>query len=69
VIFYYGTALWRVVGFTEENALQIAVITGVVNIVTTLIAIRYVEKWGRKPLLLIGSVGMAVSLGTQSWPL
>jgi len=42
VIFYYGTALWRVVGFTEENALQIAVITGVVNIVTTLIAIRYV---------------------------
>ncbi len=63
VIFYYGTALWRVVGFTEENALQIGVLTGVVNIVTTLLAIRYVDNWGRKPLLLIGSIGMTVTLG------
>ncbi len=62
VIFYYGTTLWRVVGFTEEDALIIAVISGVVNIVTTLIAIRYVDRWGRKPLLLIGSIGMAVTL-------
>ena len=67
VIFYYSSALWRVVGFTEENALQITVITGVVNIVTTLIAIRYVDKWGRKPLLLLGSVGMAVALGVLAF--
>jgi SP family sugar:H+ symporter-like MFS transporter len=67
VIFYYSSALWRVVGFTEESALQITVITGVVNIVTTLIAIRYVDKWGRKPLLLLGSVGMAVALGVLAF--
>jgi SP family sugar:H+ symporter-like MFS transporter len=67
VIFYYGTALWRVVGFTEENALQIAVITGVVNIATTLIAIRYVDRWGRKPLLLIGSIGMTITLGILTY--
>ena len=58
VIFYYGTTLWRVVGFAESDSLQIAVITGIVNIVTTLIAIRYVDRWGRRPLLLIGSIGM-----------
>ncbi len=66
VIFYYGTTLWRAVGFTESHALQIAVITGVVNIVTTLIAIRYVDRWGRKPLLLIGSIGMAITLTTMA---
>jgi SP family sugar:H+ symporter-like MFS transporter len=63
VIFYYGSAMWRVVGFTEQDALRITVITGIVNIVTTLIAIRYVDRWGRKPLLLLGSIGMAVTLG------
>ncbi len=63
VIFYYGTTLWRVVGFAESDSLKIAVITGIVNIVTTLIAIRYVDRWGRKPLLLVGSIGMTVTLG------
>jgi SP family sugar:H+ symporter-like MFS transporter len=56
-----------VVGFTEESALQITVITGAVNIITTLIAIRYVDRWGRKPLLLLGSVGMAVTLGVLAF--
>jgi SP family sugar:H+ symporter-like MFS transporter len=63
VIFYYGSAMWRVVGFTEDDALMVNVITSVVNIVTTLIAMRYVDHWGRRPLLLVGSVGMAITLG------
>ena len=36
VIFYYGSALWRIIGFTEQNALMITMITGVTNIVTIL---------------------------------
>jgi MFS transporter, SP family, sugar:H+ symporter len=63
VIFYYSSVLWRAVGFSERNSLLITVITGVVNIVTTLIAIATVDKFGRKPLLLIGSIGMTVTLG------
>jgi SP family sugar:H+ symporter-like MFS transporter len=63
VIFYYGSAMWRVVGFTEDDALMVNVITSIVNIVTTLIAMRYVDHWGRRPLLLVGSVGMAITLG------
>jgi SP family sugar:H+ symporter-like MFS transporter len=42
----------------------ITVITSIVNIVTTLIAIATVDKFGRKPLLLLGSIGMTVTLGT-----
>lgn len=64
VIFYYSSILWQAVGFSERNSLLITVITGVVNIVTTFIAIATVDKFGRKPLLLLGSIGMTITLGT-----
>lgn len=67
VIFYYSNVLWEAVGFSEGDSFVITVITSVVNIVTTLIAIALVDKIGRKPLLLIGSTGMAVSLITMSF--
>ena len=63
VIFYYSSVLWQAVGFTERNALLITVITSVVNVITTLVAIATIDRFGRRPLLLIGSVGMAVTLG------
>ena len=66
VIFYYSNMLWEAVGFDESDSFVITVITSVVNIATTLIAIALVDKIGRKPLLLIGSSGMAVTLG-HAW--
>lgn len=63
VIFYYSSVLWEAVGFSEKNSLVITVITSVVNIVTTLVAIALIDRVGRRPLLLIGSAGMAVTLG------
>ena len=67
VIFYYSTMLWEAVGFDESDALMTGVITSVVNIATTVVAIMLVDKIGRKPLLLIGSVGMAITLGTMAF--
>lgn len=64
VIFYYSSVLWQAVGFSEQNSLWITVITSVTNIVTTLIAIAFVDKFGRKPLLILGSIGMTLTLGT-----
>jgi MFS transporter, SP family, sugar:H+ symporter len=66
VIFYYSSVLWRAVGFSENSSLQITVISGAVNIVTTLVAIALIDKIGRKPLLLIGSAGMTVTLGVMA---
>ncbi len=63
VIFYYSSVLWQAVGFSEQDSLQITVITGAVNIITTLIAIAFIDKFGRKPLLLLG-LGMTLTLGT-----
>lgn len=66
VIFYYSNVLWEAVGFSESDSFKITVITAVVNIVTTLIAIATIDRFGRKPLLLIGSVGMTITLGIMA---
>lgn len=62
VIFYYGATLWQAAGFTEADALLTNVISGSINILFTFVAIMLVDKLGRKPLLMIGSVGQAVML-------
>lgn len=66
VIFYYSTTLWRAVGFTEQNSLLISVITSVTNVLVTIVAIVLVDRVGRKPILLTGSVMMTVSLGAMA---
>lgn len=66
VIFYYSTTLWSAVGFKESDSLFISVVTAVVNILVTLVAIALVDRIGRRPILLTGSIGMGLSLGTMA---
>lgn len=66
VIFYYSNVLWQAVGFSADQSAVYTVITSVINVLTTLIAIALIDKIGRKPLLLIGSAGMAVTLATMA---
>lgn len=67
VIFYYSSTLWHSVGFSETDAFTITVATSVVNVLVTLVAIALVDRIGRKPLLVIGSAGMTVTLGLMAW--
>lgn len=62
VVFYYGAVLWQSVGFSENDALFINVVSGAVSIGACILALILVDKIGRKPLLLIGSIGMSVTL-------
>ena len=66
VIFYYSTTLWQAVGFQEEDSFLISTITAVVNVAVTFIAIGLVDKVGRRPMLLTGSIGMFVSLAVTA---
>lgn len=63
IILYYGSTLWNLVGFGGATALAIPVGTSILGILMTLVAIAVVDRLGRRPLLLVGSAGMAVSLG------
>ena len=66
VVFYYGAVLWQSVGFSESDALLRNVILGAVSIGACLITVGLIDMIGRKPLLWIGSVGMAVSLSAMA---
>ena len=61
-IFYYSTTLWKSVGFSESDSFTTSVITSVINVVMTLVAIAFVDRIGRRKLLMIGSAGMFVGL-------
>jgi sugar porter (SP) family MFS transporter len=67
VVFYYGAVLWQAVGFSESDALLINIISGGLSIGACILTILTVDKIGRKPLLMIGSVGMAVTLAVVAW--
>ncbi|WP_374503106.1 sugar porter family MFS transporter [Pseudoxanthomonas sp.] len=62
VVFYYGAVLWQAVGFSENDALLINVLSGALSIGACLVTVLLIDRIGRKPLLWIGSAGMAVSL-------
>jgi sugar porter (SP) family MFS transporter len=64
-IIYYANEIFAEAGFTtaEQQAKATLWAVGVVNVLATLIAVAWVDKFGRRPLLLTGLVGMTVSLG------
>jgi len=57
-IFYYGTSFFKNSGIS--NGFTISLITSCINVASTFPGLYMVEKWGRRPLLLFGAIGMAV---------
>ena len=62
VILYYGTEIFKQMGSGTNAALRQTIIIGVVNLSFTVVAIWTVDRLGRKPLMLIGAVGMTLTL-------
>ena len=66
-IFYYLPTIFIQAGGGTNAAFWQAALVGVVNLAMTFVAILFVDRLGRKPLLVIGATGMAVSLLACSW--
>jgi len=62
VFLYFGTEIFKKMGSDTNAALLQTVIVGTVNLAFTIIAIWLVDRLGRKPLMIIGSAGMGLSL-------
>ncbi|MEU8694886.1 sugar porter family MFS transporter [Streptomyces sp. NPDC048665] len=67
VAFYYSSTLWQSVGIDPTDSFFYSFTTSIINIVGTVIAMIFVDRVGRRPLALIGSVGMAVGLALEAW--
>ncbi|TBN06863.1 MFS transporter [Hyunsoonleella flava] len=60
IIFNYAEEIFTAAGYSVGDMLFNIVITGSVNLVFTLIAMRTVDSWGRRKLMLLGSIGLGV---------
>ncbi|MET9647783.1 sugar porter family MFS transporter [Streptomyces syringium] len=67
VAFYYSATLWQSVGIDPSDSFLYSFTTSIINIVGTVIAMIFVDKIGRRPLALVGSAGMAISLALEAW--
>ncbi len=67
-VIYYSTKIFNMSGFgSNTTSIMATVGVGVVNTLSTLVAVRFLDQWGRKPLLFVGLIGTAVSLATISF--
>lgn len=67
VIMYYATDIFRMAGFSTDSSIGQTVIIGFANLIFTLIAMRVIDHFGRKKMLLVGSLGMPVFLLLFAW--
>jgi sugar porter (SP) family MFS transporter len=61
-IIYYAPKIMQQTGLSASNAILNSVAIGVLNVIMTIVAIRLVDRWGRKPLLYTSLIGMTASL-------
>ncbi len=67
-VIYYSTTIFGMAGFgSGTTSIMATVGVGVVNTCSTLLAVRFLDQWGRKPILYTGLIGTAVSLATLSF--
>ncbi len=62
VALYYAPRIFESMGAAKDASMLQTIVMGLVNVIFTVVAIMTVDKWGRKPLLIVGSVGMAVGM-------
>lgn len=66
-IMYYAPEIFKAAGAAGDSAFAQTVVVGVVNVLFTFLAIGLVDKAGRKPLLIVGTLVQALSLGWVGW--
>ncbi|RKD76361.1 SP family xylose:H+ symportor-like MFS transporter [Sinobaca qinghaiensis] len=62
VALYYAPRIFESMGAARDASLFQTIVMGLVNVIFTIIAIVTVDKFGRKPLLIIGSIGMTIGM-------
>ncbi|MBN1143524.1 MAG: D-xylose transporter XylE [Bacteroidales bacterium] len=62
VALYYAPRIFESMGAAKDASMMQTVVMGLINVLFTILAIFTVDRWGRKPLLMVGSIGMAIGM-------
>jgi len=66
-LLYYSQRIFEMAGAGVSDARLQSVIVGLTNLVFTMLAVAVIDQFGRKRLMLVGSIGYIVSLSTAAW--
>jgi len=66
-LIYYTKRIFEMAGYGESAALGSSVGIGLVNLIFTMAALAIIDHFGRKKLMLVGSIGYILSLGATAW--
>jgi SP family xylose:H+ symportor-like MFS transporter len=66
-VLYYAPAVFRMAGAGHDTALLQSVLVGGCNLVFTLLAMALIDRFGRRRLMIVGSIGYIVTLATAAW--
>lgn len=66
-LWYYADTIFAMAGFSKDSSALQSVILGVANLIATLVGMAVIDKAGRKPLLVWGTIGCGISLALVAW--
>ncbi len=66
-LMYYAPTIFKMAGAGEDSALLQAVAIGGTNLLFTLLAMTIIDQFGRRKLIVVGSIGYVISLATTAW--
>lgn len=62
-VLYYAPTIMRQTGLGASNSIVYSIIIGAVNLAMTVVSLRLIDRVGRRPLLIVSLIGMAISVG------
>jgi sugar porter (SP) family MFS transporter len=66
VVMYYAPSIFKAAGFGQSSALLQTAVMGLVNLTFSVISMFYVDRVGRKPLMVVGSIGMSIAMAMMA---
>ncbi len=66
-LWYYAPAIFRMAGAAPQTAMLLPIILGIANLIFTMLGLGLIDRFGRRKLMLAGSIGYILSLGSTAW--
>ena len=66
-VYFYAPVIFEQSGVGTNAAFAQAIWVGIINVIFTVVAMMFIDRWGRKPLLIVGLAGVFMSMAACAW--